>query len=185
MTKAIFATLLISACAFAQTTTAPAATLPAAPVASPATPASAATPSFVYLEASYDAYNTPHVTGSIDYDKQITAGTGSSYPTFATAEISFQPLSNPRGAVMTVVQAGVAQGILKIGANIRVIGLAATGVALSSASSTGSFSVGGGIGYKFPKAFLGFDHVKILALSEKTGPTGNLGKYYIGFGRGL
>jgi hypothetical protein len=179
MKNAIFAMLSISACAFAQT----AATLPAAPVA--AAPAAVPTPSFIYLEASYDAYNTPHVTGSIDYDKQITSGTASRYPTFATAEISFQPLSSPKGAVMTVVQAGVAQGILKIGNNIRVIGLAATGVALSSASSTGSFSGGGGIIYKLPKAFFGFDHMKILALSEKTGPTGNLGKYYIGFGRGL
>jgi hypothetical protein len=181
MKNAIFATLLISACAFAQTATAPAAPLPAVPVAAPPTP----TPSFIYLEASYDAYNTPHVTGSIDYDKQITAGSASSYPTFATAEISFQPLVSPKGAVMTVVEAGVAQGILKIGSNIRVIGLAATGVALSSASSTGSFSGGGGIIYKLPKTILGFDRVKILALSEKTGPTGNLGKYYIGFGRGL
>ena len=79
MKNAIFTILLISACAFAQT-----GALPAAPVTASA---SAPTPSFVYLEASYDAYNTPHVTGSIDYDKQITAGSAASYPTFATAEL--------------------------------------------------------------------------------------------------
>jgi hypothetical protein len=185
MKNTTFAILLVSTCALAQTATTPAAALPAAPVSTTTTAASASTPSFVYLEASYDAYNTPHVTGSIDYDKQISAGTATSYPTFATAEISFQPLSSPKGAVMTVVQAGVAQGILKIGSHIRVIGVAATGVAVSSTSSTGSFSGGGGVIFKLPKPILGFDHVKVLALSEKTGPTGNLGKYYVGFGRGL
>jgi hypothetical protein len=182
MKKVALALLLSSAFTFAQTSAPTPASLPAAPVA---TTAPAPTPSFIYLEASYDAYNTPHVTGSIDYDKQVTGGSASSYPTFATAEISFQPLSTPAGAVMTVVQAGVAQGILKIGSRIHVIGVAATGVAVSSLSSTGSFSGGGGFVYKLPKAILGFDRIKVLALSEKTGPTGNLGKYYIGFGRGL
>ena len=183
MKKALLALLLISAFAFAQTGTTTTAALPIAPVATPAT-AAAPTPSFVYLEASYDAYNTPHVTGSIDYDKQVTGSSSSGYPTFATSEISFQPLSSPKGAVMTVVQVGVAQGIMHVG-HLTIIGVAATGVAVSSLSTTGSFSGGGGFVYKLPKTILGFDRIKVLALSEKTGPTGNLGKYYIGFGRGL
>jgi hypothetical protein len=181
MKNTLSALLLISAFTFAQTGS-PAVALPTAPVA-PTTTASATT-SFLYLEASYDAYNTPHVTGSIDYDKQVAGTAATGHPTFATSEISFQPLGSPKGAVMTVVQVGVAQGIMHLG-RLTVIGVASTGVAVSSLSSTGSFSGGGGFVYKLPKTVLGFDHIKVLALSEKTGPTGNLGKYYIGFGRGF
>jgi hypothetical protein len=132
--------------------------------------------------ASYDAYNTPHVTGGFEVSKLATT---LPYETITSIYTSFRPLAKPRGAIATSVALEVDQVVSHAGP-FHFLAIGSAGVSTTSTTTGGVFQGGGGFIYTLPankQKF--FDSVKFKAVAEHSAAAGTLGAYFVTFQKGF